>query len=146
MGLNILDQTYNEGEWNEVVIKYINNTVEHSISVNGADFEAYEGVPSEDNEMGGDLDGVRLQGDGDGTFFIWTEYRELRTSLSNETMLALAGLNSMRLKGENMRFRFLTISSNGTKLEKSKTLPELWSLSTLGNRLFHLGGISAALN
>ena len=33
MGLNILDQTYNEGEWNEVVIKYINNTVEHSISL-----------------------------------------------------------------------------------------------------------------
>ena len=70
MGLNILDQTYNEGEWNEVVIKYINNTVEHSISVNGADFETYEGVSSEDNEMGGDLDGVRFQGDGDGTFFL----------------------------------------------------------------------------
>ena len=69
MGLNILDQTYNEGEWNEVVIQYINNTGEHSISVNGADFETYEGVSSEDNEMGGDLDGVRFQGDGDGTFF-----------------------------------------------------------------------------
>ena len=53
MGFNILDQTYNEGEWNEVVIKYINNTVEHSISVNGADFETYEGVSSEDNEMWG---------------------------------------------------------------------------------------------
>ncbi|RTZ63710.1 MAG: hypothetical protein DSZ35_11245 [Verrucomicrobia bacterium] len=69
VGWNILDQTYNEGDWNEVVIQYINDSGEHSISVNGAEFETYEGVSSEDNGSGGYVDGFRLQGDGGGTMF-----------------------------------------------------------------------------
>ncbi len=69
VGWNILDQTYNEGDWNQVVIKYINDSGEHSISVNGAEFETYEGVSSQDNGSGGYVDGFRLQGDGDGTVF-----------------------------------------------------------------------------
>ena len=69
VGWNILDQTYNEGDWNQVVIQYINDSGEHSISVNGAEFETYESVSSEDNGMGGNLDGLRFQGDGDGTVF-----------------------------------------------------------------------------
>ena len=69
VGWNILDQTYNEGDWNQVVIQYINDSGEHSMSVNGAEFETYESVSSEDNGMGGNLDGLRFQGDGDGTVF-----------------------------------------------------------------------------
>ena len=69
VGWNILDQTYNEGDWNQVVIQYINDSGEHSISVNGAEFETYEGVSSEDNGSGGYVDGFRLQGDGGGTVF-----------------------------------------------------------------------------
>ena len=69
VGWNVLDQTYNEGDWNQVVIQYINDSGEHSISVNGAEFETYEGVSSEDNGSGGYVDGFRLQGDGGGTVF-----------------------------------------------------------------------------
>ena len=69
VGWNILNQTYNEGDWNQVVIQYINDSGEHSMSVNGAEFETYESVSSEDNGMGGNLDGLRFQGDGDGTVF-----------------------------------------------------------------------------
>ena len=69
VGWNILDQTYNEGDWNQVVIQYINDSGEHSMSVNGAEFETYEGVSSEDNGSGGYVDGFRLQGDGGGTVF-----------------------------------------------------------------------------
>ena len=69
VGWNILDQTYNENQWNQVLIRYINGSGEYSISVNGAEFETYEGVSSEDNGMGGNLDGLRFQGDGDGTVF-----------------------------------------------------------------------------
>ena len=61
--------SYNEGDWNQVVIQYINDSGEHSMSVNGAEFETYESVSSEDNGMGGNLDGLRFQGDGDGTVF-----------------------------------------------------------------------------
>ena len=69
VGWNILDQTYNEGDWNQVIIQYINDSGEHSISVNGAEFETYEGVSSQDNGSGGYVDGFRLQGDGGGTVF-----------------------------------------------------------------------------
>ncbi|HIC13863.1 MAG TPA: hypothetical protein EYO83_01860, partial [Gemmatimonadetes bacterium] len=69
VGWNILDQTYNEGEWNQVIIQYVNGSGEYSISVNGAEFETYEGVSSEDNGSGGYVDGFRLQGDGGGTVF-----------------------------------------------------------------------------
>jgi hypothetical protein len=69
VGWNILDQTYNEDKWNHVLIQYINGSGEYSMSVNGAEFETYESVSSEDNGMGGNLDGLRFQGDGDGTVF-----------------------------------------------------------------------------
>ena len=69
VGWNILDQTYNEDKWNHILIQYINGSGEYSMSVNGAEFETYESVSSEDNGMGGNLDGLRFQGDGDGTVF-----------------------------------------------------------------------------
>ena len=69
MGWNILDQSYTENQWNQVLIRYINGSGEYSISVNGAELETYEGVSSEDNGKGVNLDGLRFQGDGDGTVF-----------------------------------------------------------------------------
>ena len=69
VGWNILDQTYNEDKWNHILIQYINGSEEYSISVNGAEFEIYQSVSSEDNGKGGNLDGLRFQGDGDGTVF-----------------------------------------------------------------------------
>ena len=88
VGWNILDQTYNEGDWNEVVIQYINDSGEHSISVNGAEFETYEGVSSEDNGSGGNLDGFRLQGDGGNTIFYLdgiqgTEHEPIKLKYTN---------------------------------------------------------------
>jgi len=51
----------------------------------------------------------------------------------------------MRPRGKNTRFRFLTISSNGANLEKSKIPPVMWSLSILDNLLSLSRGTSTAL-
>ena len=85
VGWQILEQTYNESEWNQVVIEYVNGSGEYSISVNGADFETYEGVSSEDNGSGGNVEGFRLQGDGDGTVF-FVDAMKLANATKNTVM------------------------------------------------------------
>ena len=99
-GWNILDQTYNEGEWNHVIIQYINGSGEYSISVNGAEFETYVGVSSEDNGSGGNLDGFRLQGDGDGTVFYLDGIRGTEQEPINLKYVSLGGVAFKATEGK----------------------------------------------
>ena len=56
------------GLWNSVIIRYVNGSGEHSVSVNGAPFETHPSTSSDDNGTGGNFVGFRIQTDGGGTF------------------------------------------------------------------------------
>ena len=94
-----IDQTYNEGEWNRVIIRYINGSGEYSISVNGAEFETYFGVSSQDNGSGGNLDGFRLQGDSDGTVFYLDGMRRTEHAPINLKYVNFGGVSFKAIEG-----------------------------------------------